>query len=74
MNANAMSWVGLVAAICVSVAGQTDGLPHVLKHVVSLIGIVDTAISAYMIGRPPRTPRRRRSDVTRESRREPPDG
>ena len=49
MNANAMWWVGLVAAICVSVAGQTDSLPHVLKHVLSLIGIVGTAISAYML-------------------------
>ena len=74
MNANAMWWVGLVAAICVSVAGQTDSLPHVLKHVLSLIGIVGTAISAYMIDRPLRRPRRRRSDVTRASRPEPPDG
>jgi len=73
MNANAMWWVGLVAAICVSVAGQTDSLPHVLRHVLSLIGIVGTAISAYMIDRPLRRPRRRRSDVTRASRPEPPD-
>ena len=73
MNANAMWWVGLVAAICVSVAGQTDSLPHVLKHVLSLIGIVGPAISAYMIDRPPLHPRRRRSDLTRASRPVPPD-
>jgi len=46
----------------------------VLKHVLSLIGIVGTAISAYMLDRPPRGPRRRRSDVTRASRPVPPDG
>ena len=67
MNANAMWWVGLVAAICVSVAGQTDSLPHVLKHVLSLIGIVGTAISAYMIDRPPRL--RDGADPTSRARR-----
>ena len=68
MIANAIWWVGLVAAICTSVAGQTDGLPHVLKHVLTLSGTVGTAICAYMIERPPRHPRRRRSDLTRASR------
>ena len=74
MIANAMWWIGLVAAICVAVAGQTDSVPHELKHVLSLIGIGGTAICAYMIDRPPRSPRRRRSDVTRTSRPVPPDG
>jgi hypothetical protein len=73
MNAKSIWWVNLVAASCVSVAGQLDSLPHVLKHVLGLIGIVGIAISAYMIGRPPRHPQRRRSDLTRASR-VPPDG
>jgi hypothetical protein len=69
-----MWWVAWWQRFSVSVAGQIDGLPHVLEHVLGVIGIVGTAISAYMIDRPSRLPRRRRSDVTRVSRPAPPDG
>jgi hypothetical protein len=52
MSANAKYWVGMVASVLTAIAGQAEVIPEPYRHIVSLLGIVGTAISGYMIQRP----------------------
>lgn len=53
MSENARYWVGMLASVCVTLAGQAEVIPEPYRHWVSILGIVGTAITGYMIRRPP---------------------
>ena len=52
MNNNARYWIGMVASVCIALAGQAEILPEPSRHIVSILGIVGTAMNGYMIQRP----------------------
>jgi hypothetical protein len=55
MSNNARYWVGMIASVLVALAGQAEVIPEPYRHVVSVLGIVGTAVTGYMIQRPVET-------------------
>lgn len=51
-------WLGLFASVATAVAGQSHLVPEPYQHWVSLLGIIGTAVTAYLIkptiGEPPK--------------------
>jgi hypothetical protein len=44
-----LKWVGLVAAVCTALTGQSDLLGEPWKHYVTITGIAASAAFAYFI-------------------------
>ena len=48
------AWIaGMVGGVCTALLGQADLVGEPYKHYIAIAGIVATAISGYMIQRPP---------------------
>lgn len=46
-------WLGLLAALAIAFTGSSHLFPEQYQHWVSVAGIAGTAITAYMLRRPP---------------------
>jgi hypothetical protein len=50
---NNARWImGLVASVLVALAGQADKMPHPWDNILSVGGIIATAVTGYMVQRP----------------------
>lgn len=52
MNPNVKYWIGMVASVCVALAGQAEVIDEPYRHYVSILGIVGTAVNGYLLQRP----------------------
>lgn len=47
MNENAKYWIGMAASVLVALAGQADATPEPWNHLLSIGGVIGTAICRW---------------------------
>lgn len=53
MHPNVKYWIGMFAAICMALGGQSDWIPDGwLKHLIIALGVAGSAATGYMIRQP----------------------